>query len=94
MSTPISKKFKSIREAEGLNQKEFAERCGLNYGTLRNYEAEVRQPNLDAIMSVCAAFPHYTLYLMHDKMPVTTTDDQITPQEKTLRDLPIAEKNA
>ena len=58
------------------------------------YETEDREPSFQAMQKICAAFPYYTLYLMHDKMPVTTSDDQITPQEKVLRDLPIAEKNA
>lgn len=94
MSTPISKKLKDIREAEGLNQREFADLCGLVYGTLRHYEAEIRSPGFEAIQKICAAFPQYTLYLMHEKMPLPRSEGQITPQEKIHLDLSSAEKQA
>ncbi|MBN2606729.1 MAG: helix-turn-helix transcriptional regulator [Thiotrichales bacterium] len=92
MSTPTGEKFKEIRLAEDLNQKDFAEKCGMVYGTYRNYESNVRQPNLEAVQKVCAAFPQYTMYLMFDEMPVTSTDDQLTPEEKKLRDLSTQEQ--
>lgn len=94
MSTSFGKKLKEIRKAEGLTQQEFSEAVDFPKRSVVAYETEDREPNFQAMQKICAAFPHYTLYLMHDKMPVTTSDDQITPQEKALRDLPIAEKNA
>lgn len=93
MSTLMSEKIRSIRKAEGLTQKEFASRCGLVLGTLKNYETDQRSPNFEAVQKICSAFPQYTLFLMHDEMPVTSTDDQLTPEEKKLRDLSTAEKN-
>ena len=94
MSTLVAEKFKKIREAEDKNLKEFAEKCGIVYGTYRNYESKVRDPQLDAVQKVCAAFPQYTMYLMFDEMPASAGDDQITPEEKTLRDLSTSEKTA
>lgn len=86
MSTPLSEKFEKIRKAEALNQKEFAEQCDIVYGTYRNYEADVRQPNTDALKKVCEAFPEYTVYLMLDNMPENESDKQITPEKKMFKD--------
>jgi len=94
VSTLSGEKFKLIRLAENLNQKEFAEKCEIVYGTYRNYEAGVRQPNLEAVQKLCTVFPQYTMYLMFDEMPANVGEDQITPEEKKLRDLSTSEKTA
>jgi len=94
MSTPVSKKIKSIRESEDLTQKVFCEVCGFSIDSLKNYENGRRNPNLEAIQKLCKAFPHYTMYLMFDEMPANCGPDQITPREKTLRDLHSQEKHA
>ncbi len=93
VSTLLSEKVKLIREAENFNQKEFAEKCGLVYGTYRNYESEVRQPNIESIQKICTAFPHYMWYLMQESMD-GAPDGQITPEEKKLRDLSTLEETA
>ncbi|WP_373020694.1 helix-turn-helix transcriptional regulator [Thiomicrorhabdus sp.] len=94
MSKKISEKIREIREAEGLTQTEFGERIEVGKVSVARYEGGTRSPNLEAIQKICAAFPHYTMYLMFDEMPVTTSDDQITPEEKKLRDLSTSEKTA
>jgi len=93
MSTLLSRKIKLIRDAENINQREFSEKCGIVYGTYRNYESEVRQPNLEAVQKICTAFPHYMWYLMQESMD-GAPDGQIAPEEKILRDLSIREREA
>lgn len=92
MSNGFGEKMKSIREAEGMTQKEFSEATGIPKRSVINYENTERQPSFEAVQKICAAFPKYTLFLMHDEMPVTSTDDQLTPEEKKLRDLSTVEK--
>jgi len=87
MSKEISEKIKAVRKAEGMTQPDFAEKVDYSLSTLKKYEGGHNEPGYDAVKKVCEAFPQYTMYLMLDEMPVTSTDDQITPEEKTLRDL-------
>jgi len=94
MSTLINQKIKSVRKAEGLTQKDFCELCDFKIDTLKNYEGDRRTPNFEAVQKLCSAFPQYTMYLMFDEMPASAGDDQITPQEKTLRDLSSSEETA
>lgn len=94
MSTMIFEKIKKIRSAENLTQVEFSEVVGCSLSGLKNYEGGRRSPNLEVISSICAAFPHYTLYLMHDTMPQPRVEGQITPEEKMHLDLNTQEKTA
>ncbi len=94
MSTPVSVKIKSIRESEGLTQKEFCAVCEFSLDSLKNYENDRRSPNLEAVQKLCTAFPQYTMYLMFEVIPANVGADQITPEEKKLRDLSTSEKTA
>ncbi|MBD3610880.1 MAG: helix-turn-helix transcriptional regulator [Hydrogenovibrio crunogenus] len=94
MSTTIGEKIKSIREAEKITQKEFCEITEFKIDTLKNYESKRREPSFQAIQKICAAFPQYTMYLMHEKMPVPAVEGQYTPEEKLQRDLNSQEKHA
>lgn len=94
MSTQISEKFKLIREAENLTQKQLSEMIGCSISGLKNYEGGRRSPNLETIMTFCQKFPKYTMYLMHDTMPEPRVDGQITPQEKMNEDLNSQAKHA
>ena len=82
LPTLLSEKIKEIRLAEGFNQRLFSEYCGLIYGTYRNYESNIRQPDVVAIQKICNAFPQYMEYLMFNEMREPRTPGQITPQEK------------
>lgn len=94
MSITFSKKLKAIRDAEDLTQKSLAERSGVSQKAIINYENEVRQPNFEAVQKLCNTFSYYTMYLMFDEMPANVGADQITPEEKKLRDLSTSEKTA
>ena len=94
MSKKISEKIKAIREAEEITQRKLANMLGVGEVSIARYEANTRSPNFEVIQKICAAFPHYTLYLMHDAMPKPRTDDQITPAEKMNRDLSSSEKTS
>lgn len=95
MSNRIGKKIKEIRQAEKLTQEVFSSLVGFpSKRTLGSYEREEASPGFESIQKICAAFPQYTMYLMFDEMPASAGDDQITPEEKTLRDLSTSEKTA
>lgn len=94
MSKNISEKIKEVRISEGLTQPKFAEDAGFSVSTLKKYEGGHNEPGFDAVKKICAAFPQYTMYLMFDEMPESAGPDQITPEEKTLRDLSTSEKTA
>lgn len=94
MSKEISEKIKSIREAEGLTQTEFGNMINVGKVTIARYEGGTRSPNFEIVQKICATFPHYTMYLMHEKMPVPAVEGQYTPEEKMQRDLNSQEKHA
>ncbi len=94
MSNKISEKIKSIRSAEDLTQPEFVERTGIPLGTIKRLEGGSNAPNFEAVQKICTAFPQYTMYLMFDEMPANVGADQITPEEKKLRDLSTSVKTA
>lgn len=95
MSTHIGEKIKSIRVAEGLTQEQFTHKVEMtSKRSLGAYERKERKPEFDAIQKICGAFPQYTMYLMFDEMPANVGPDQITPEEKKLRDLSTPEKMA
>lgn len=84
-------KVYAIIEAEKIGENQFLDMAGLSVGSLENLSNSV---DLMSVQKICSAFSEYTLYLMHEKMPFTATDDQITPQEKMLRDSFIDQKGA
>lgn len=94
MSKKISEKIKDIRNAEKMTQPEFAEAVGFSISTLKKYEGAHNEPGFESVQKICAAFPHYTMYLMHEKMPVPAIEGQYTPEEKMQRDLNSQEKHA
>lgn len=80
-------KLLQIIEAEKLTYEKLNELTNTSESTLKKYSGNHVTPGLDFVQILCNLYPKYTMYLMFDEMPVTTTDDQITPEEKTLRDL-------
>lgn len=91
VSEEFIEKVYAIMEAENIDEMTFLEKTGLNACSLEGLSNSV---DLISVQKICAAFSQYTLYLMHEKMPFTATDDQITPQEKMLRDSFIDQKGA
>ncbi|RUM91074.1 MAG: transcriptional regulator [Thiomicrospira sp.] len=95
MSNTIGKKIREIRNAEGLTQDQFSSIAGFpSKRTLGSYERDEAEPGFESMQKICAAFPQYTLYLMHEKMPVPAVEGQYTPEEKMQRDLNSQEKHA
>jgi len=84
MSNGIDQKIRKVRKTEKLKQKDLAEMLGVLEGAITRYELGTREPKLAIIQKLCAAFPQYTLYLMHEEMPLPRTEGQITPDEQEL----------
>ena len=91
VSEKMIEKIYAIMEAEKMDEMAFLEKTKLSVGSLEKLSNSV---DLISVQKICSAFSEYTLYLMHEKMPFTATDDQITPQEKMLRDSFIDQKGA
>lgn len=52
----FSKRLKQLRESKGLPQKELAERVGLTPATISAYEKGIKNPSLDAAVSIAKKF--------------------------------------
>ncbi len=66
----IGEKLKEIREATGMNKKEFAQYLNLKYTTYNNYETEAREPASDFLIMISEKFDvsiDYLLGLKTDK---------------------------
>jgi len=80
----IAKKIKKIRGSENLTQKSLVELTNIPLGTIKRLEGNDNKPSFEVIQTLCTAFPQYTLYLMHEEMPLPRTEGQITPDEQEL----------
>ncbi|HCM1918349.1 TPA: helix-turn-helix transcriptional regulator [Salmonella enterica subsp. salamae serovar 28:r:e,n,z15] len=65
----MGKKFRQIREAEGMTRQEFADCVGLPYGTVTNYEIRGKQVTEGALMKICKhpRFKKYAYWLTTDE---------------------------
>lgn len=79
MSNTIEQKLKSIRKAEGVTQKVFAELTGISLGTVKNYETGFNTVGMQTIQSILRVprFKKYTMWLMTDT--VAPEAGQIAP---------------
>jgi transcriptional regulator with XRE-family HTH domain len=48
----FAEKLKALRTAAGWTQAEFAEKCGVPLGTIRDYEQGKRDPSLSAVLKL------------------------------------------
>ena len=60
----IGSKLREIREATGMNKKEFAQYLGLKYTTYNNYETEAREPASDFLILISEKFDVSIDYLL------------------------------
>jgi len=92
----ISNKIKNIRKLEDLTQKKLAELTGIPHNTIKRLEGKGNKPSFEVIQKLCSLFPQYTLYLIHDEMPLPRTQGQITPEEQLLINTgsPLLQKEA
>ncbi|ENK1841775.1 MULTISPECIES: helix-turn-helix domain-containing protein [Enterobacter cloacae complex] len=69
MSRNYADKLRTIRKAEGLTQKAFAELTGVALGTIKKYETGHQPARAEVLESVIEVpmFEKYTLWLMTDK---------------------------
>lgn len=63
--------IKTVRKKSGLTQAQLAEKCGMATVTIRQYEAEKRQPRIEQIQAIATALGVDVLDLMG-----------LTPQER------------
>lgn len=48
----FGKRLKSLRESREYTQKEFADKAGISVVTVRNWEHNIKRPNMEALMSI------------------------------------------
>lgn len=60
----LNKKIKELREADGLSQKELAEKLGIAKNTLSQYEHNKSNPSLEVIVQLSAFFDVSVDYLL------------------------------
>jgi transcriptional regulator with XRE-family HTH domain len=53
MKYKIGGRLRKYREAQGLNQKEFAERIGVGNGRVSNWEQGINRPDVDLLAKIC-----------------------------------------
>ncbi len=73
-------KFKLIRKAERLTQKEFCELLGFSESTFRKYEAGFIEVGAPALLKIAnhPRFTKYTLWLMTDQ--TASECGQVSPE--------------
>ena len=47
--------LKALRKQTGLTQAEFAEKAGLNYSNIRDYEQGIREPSFETLEKIKVA---------------------------------------
>lgn len=88
----LNKKIKELREADGLSQKELAEKLGIAKNTLSQYEHNKSNPSLEVIVQLSAFFDvsvDYLLGLSSDgelRPAVPYSTPVLTDEEKDLLD--------
>lgn len=60
----FSTRLKSLRTERGLSQKALGEFCGLSERGIQNYELDLRQPNLAALLALSQFFECSIDYLV------------------------------
>jgi len=53
MKYKIGGRLRKYREAQGLNQKEFAEKIGVGHGRVSNWEQGINRPDVDLLAKIC-----------------------------------------
>lgn len=60
----LGERIKSLREIEGLTQKQLAEKLKIPHQNLSNYERNFRKPDYEALMNIAAYFKVSVDYLL------------------------------
>lgn len=60
----LGKQIRSLREKEGLTQKQLAEKLNLPHQNLSNYERNFRQPDYDSLLKIASYFDVSVDYLL------------------------------
>lgn len=89
MSTPIGKKIRNVRETLGMGRAEFAEKTGINKGTLIGIEVSEREAMSGILIAIATAFPQYAAYLLTDDVGIEQKNPEV---EELQRELPKARK--
>jgi transcriptional regulator with XRE-family HTH domain len=89
VSTPIGRRIRNIREAQGMGRQEFAEKTGINKGTLIGIEVSEREVMSGILSAISKAFPEYTEYLISDQIGIKQKNPEV---ENLAQELPVAKK--
>lgn len=89
MSTPIGLRIRNIRDALGMGRQEFADKTGINKGTLIGIETTEREVMSGILSAITAQWPHYTEYLLNDSIGTKQKNPEV---ESLAKELPKAKK--
>lgn len=84
MANKFRFRLADLRQSFNLNQKEFAERMGLNPSTIANYESGKREPDYELLVKFADFFGVSTDYLLG-----RSDNPQMTEIEIAIRGLPL-----
>jgi transcriptional regulator with XRE-family HTH domain len=70
MSIPIGKKIRTIRECLGMGRGEFADKTGINKGTLIGIETIEREVMSGVLIAITKLWPQYAAYLLTDEVEI------------------------
>jgi transcriptional regulator with XRE-family HTH domain len=86
MSTPIGKKIRNIREALGMGRQEFADKSGINKGTLIGLEVSEREVMSGVLTAIAQAWPEYASYLLSDELGIAQKNPEVEEVAKNLQE--------
>lgn len=89
MSTSIGKKIRNVREALGMGRGEFAEKTGINKGTLIGIEVNDRDVMSGILTAIAQEWPEYAAYLLTEETGIKQKNPEV---ESISRELPKAKK--
>lgn len=89
MSTPIGKKIRNIREALEMGRAEFAEKTGINKGTLIGIEVSDRDAMSGVLIAIAQTWPEYAAYLLTNETNIKQKNPEV---ESISKELPKAKK--
>lgn len=87
----VNYKFlKEIRKKENLSAKEVADKIGVSYNTLMNYESGLREPSIDILVGLSTIYNVSIDYLINGKeFSYSFKDEEIKAFIKILKTLMV-----
>ncbi len=81
----LTEKLRIAREKAGLTQQQAADKTGIGYKTINNYENGVSRPDVEKLAALCKAYNVSADYFLNlnetATIPYQSTKDEPTPEE-------------